>query len=172
MTTTGFMISRADLSAAFGGNERVVRQFEEMQRQVAETGETAGANVEATAALKEASFITLSGNSELPNEYVLEVSEGLRIVAEDGVLRLYLDAPIVTGGFTVRLIATSDAELVLPVAGVLATRTNPELLENKTLAAPKLDGLEAAADDAAAAAAGVAVGQMYRNGSALMVRVT
>ena len=54
----------------------------------------------------------------------------------------------------------------------IATSRLPGLAsEQDAWFAAKLVGLSNAADDAAAATAGVAVGGMYRNGSILMVRV-
>lgn len=168
--TWDFFIDRGELARTFG-NPRVVRQFETMQQAVADVEEATSANVAATGALRDATFLTLSPNTELPNEYVLELGEGMAIEAESGVARLTVKAPIITSGHTVRLVASNDAELVLPIGGILATRTNAEVLENKTLASPKLSGLANAANDAAAAAAGVPVGGIYRNASALCVRV-
>ena len=165
-----FFIARDDLAQAFP-NMRAVRQFETMQQRVEDTAETTGANVEATGALAQASFVTLSPNAELPNEYVLQVGEGLALTTETGVLRLTSDAPVVDGGFRVRLIASADSELVLPPGGVLSTRDGQETLRNKELEAPYLAEVDDYADDAAAAAGGVEIGQLYRTGSAVMVRV-
>ena len=58
-------------------------------------------------------------------------------------------------------IAGGNKELVVSSTGV-------EVLANLTLSG----GLTDAADDTAAAAAGVAVGQLYRNGSVVMIRVS
>ena len=65
------------------------------------------------------------------------------------------DVDIYAGG-----VAGGNKELSVKSTGV-------EILANLTLSG----GLTDAADDTAAAAAGVAVGQLYRNGSAVMIRV-
>lgn len=170
MTDRTFFISREDLSAAFP-SQRAVKQFEDMQRRVAETEEATGAGVAATDTLAQGSFVTLSPNAELANEFVLTVGTGLRLVTGEGGVTLYSDAPRVTGGHSLAFVVTGPTSVALPLSGVLATRGNAETLENKTLAAPKLAGLGNYADDAAAAAGGVPVGGVYRNASALMVRV-
>lgn len=168
MNTT-FLIKREDLVKAFG-DPRVVAQFEELQRTVAETSQSTGANVDATTALKDAAFLTLSPNEELPNEFVLQLGEGLAFDIEDGVATLVVQAVIV-GGYTVRMLAAGDTELILPVGGVLATRGGTETFSNKTIDAPVLSGLANAADDAAAATAGVPVGGVYHASGALRVRL-
>lgn len=62
----------------------------------------------------------------------------------------------------------STSDFATAAQGALA---DSALQPGDTLAAPAMTGLQDAADDAAAAAAGVAVGGVYRNGSALMIRV-
>ena len=81
-----FLISRADLAPIFGQNPRVLQQFEEMQRAVSDHGDAIGANVAATSSLADATFVTLSPNAELGNEYVLSVSEGLELLTGTGWL--------------------------------------------------------------------------------------
>jgi len=165
-----YFIAREELARAFE-SPRAVRQFEQMQEQVATSSEVLTANVEATGALSEATFLTLSSNAELSNEYVLSVAAPLRFDVSDGKATLLVDAPIVAGGFRVSLTAVGTTDLVLPLTGALATLGNAETLTNKTIAAPLVTGLKDALDDAAAAAAGVPVNGAYRNGSVLMVRV-
>lgn len=117
-----FLISRADLNPIFGGNPRVLQQFEELQRKVAEHEDSIGANVAATAAQADASYVTLSPNAELTNEFVFQVGNGLSLDAADGVVTLTMQAPVVTGGFNVQMTAQGDSTLVLPLTGVLATQ--------------------------------------------------
>lgn len=170
MTET-FQISRAELAKVFD-SARAIAQFEDMQRKVAETSETVGANVDATTALKDASFLTLSPNADLTNEYVLQYGEGVRIVAEGGVAKLYIDAAIAVSGHSIRLTTTGDTRLALPITGFVATREGTETLKAKTLDAPKLSGLANAANDAAAATASVPIGGIYHNAGELRVRLT
>ena len=165
-----FFIPRADLSRVFG-NPAVVRQFEELQQTVATSEEVTTAAVGATDALKDATYITLSANTELTNERVFAVSAGMSLdVATPGQVRLTSNV-FSDNGWPVELVATGATSVIVPATGVLATRGGVETFTNKTLNAPKLSGLVNAVDDAAAATAGVGVGEMYRDGSVLRVRV-
>jgi hypothetical protein len=145
-----YTISRADLAPVFGNNPRVLAQFEALQRKVIEHEDTIGANVDATNALADATFVTLSANAELPNEYVFQVGEGLSLDASGGVVALTLQAPVLTGGFKVYMAAAGNSTLALPLFGTLAVE--------EWFPGPY-------ADDAAAAADGVAVGECYRKTS-------
>lgn len=170
MTDRTFFIDRGDLMRVFN-NMGVVRRFETLQEQVATTSEATSANVAETGTLKDAAFVTLSANAELPNERVLSVGPGMALdVSAPGAVTIrsnvYSD-----NGWPVELVVTGATSVALPTVGILATRAGAELLSNKTLAAPKLSGLTDAADDTAAASAGVPVGGMYRTGSALKLRV-
>lgn len=166
-----FFIARDVLHAAFGGNRRAVQQFETMQAQVADTEEAVTANVAETGSLKNAVFVTLSANAELPNERVLALGPGLSFdLAVPGVVRVDTSA-YTTGGHDVQFSVTGPTVLSLPLTGTVATRAGTETLKNKTLDSPLVSGLANHADDAAAAAGGVPVGGLYRNGSAVQVRV-
>lgn len=164
-----FQIDREELRRVF--NPRAARAFEDLQDTVATQGETQTANVAATDAIAQASYITLSANAELPNEYVLSVGEGLSIATSAGAVVLTATGPRITGTHTVNFIVTGHCNVVVPLVGTLATLEGPETMANKTLDAPSLTGLVNAANDAAAAGAGVPVGGIYRNGSVVMVRV-
>lgn len=166
---TTFRISRDELSRVF--SPRAAKQFEQMQDAVVTQGDAIGSNVSATGVLRDATFLTLSANTELPNEYVFRWGAGLRLVTEPGIATLYSDAPRVEGTGTLRFVVPGDTVLALPLMGTLATQAGPETLANKTLVEPKVTGLVNAVDDAAAATAGVPVGGMYLNGSVAMVRV-
>ena len=165
-----FFIDRGDLMRVFN-NMGVVRRFETLQEQVATTSEATTANVAETSALKDATFVTLSANAELTGERVLAVGPGMQIdtsVADRVTLRanVYSD-----NGWPVELVVGGATSVGLPASGILATRAGAETFSNKTLAAPRLSGLVDAADDTAAATAGVPVGGVYRTSSALKVRV-
>jgi hypothetical protein len=171
MTDRSFFITRDRLFNVLGGDRIAVQQFEALQETVATNNEATTANVAETGALKDAAFVTLSANAELPNERVLGVGSGMQIdTATPGrvVIRcnVYSD-----NGWPVEFVASGPTSVALPIAGILATRAGAETFSNKTLSAPKLSGLTDAADDSAAATAGVPVGGVYRNGSALRVRV-
>lgn len=169
MTDQTFFISREELAATFR-SPRAVKQFEEMQRRVAETEQRTTAGVGATETLGQATFVTLSPNAELAGEFVLSVGAGLRLVAGEGAVTLYSDAPRVSGGHGLTFVVAGPSEVVMPLGGILATRENAETLKNKTLEAPKFSGIGNYVDDAAAAAGGVPIGGAYRNGSVFMIR--
>ena len=172
MIDRSFFLPRGDLSRVFGGNMALVHQFETLQENVATNTEASTAAVEATTTQREATFVTLSANAELPNERVLATGPGLSLdVGTAGQVTLSSNV-FSDNGWPVQLVVTGATTLQLPSAGILATRTNAETFTNKTLAAPKLSGLTNAADDTAAAGAGVPVGGIYRDGSNLKVRVT
>lgn len=79
----------------------------------------------------------------------------------------------VDGVTDVALDAASIASLALADTAVQPADLTPyALLASPTLATPSLSGLTNAADDTAAAGAGVAIGAVYRNGSILNIRVT
>jgi hypothetical protein len=157
VTDKSFIISRKDLAPVFQ-NPRTLVQFQEFQRAVAETIDTTGASVDATTALQDATFVTLSPNADLTNEFIFQVGEGLRLEAGDGVVNLFLDAGIAISGHAVRFVTTGDTTLALPLDGVVATR--------EWINAP------AFTDDTAAAAGGVAVGEIYRKVDKLAARMT
>jgi hypothetical protein len=166
-----FFIPRVDLSRVFG-NPAVVRQFEELQQTVAKSEDASTATVEATTALRDATYVTLSANAELPNERVFAVGAGLSLYTGEAG-RVTLRSNVFSdNGWPVEFVASGATSLGLPTVGILATRAGVETLSNKTLAEPKLSGLVDAADDAAAATAGVPVGGIYRTVSALKVRVS
>lgn len=171
MTDRTFFIDREILFRFFGGDRLAVTKFETLQEKVATTENASTAAVEATQAQRDATYVTLSANAELPNERVLAVGAGMSLdtgTAGQVILRanLYSDS-----GHSVQMNAVGPTVLQLPTAGILATIGGVETFTNKTLNAPRLSGLTDAADDAAAAAAGVPVGGVYRNGSVLRVRL-
>jgi hypothetical protein len=168
------MIPRDQLAEAFPNNKRLQRAFEEQSRVVDETAAVVAGNLESTDAINNATVITLSPNATFTNERVLKVGPGIRATVDDTYVTLEVDpegAARVEGGYEVLLRAQGVTDLILPMSGTLATRAGSETLQNKTLAGPKLSGLGNYTNDAAAAAGGVPVGGVYRNASALMVRV-
>jgi hypothetical protein len=166
--TVGF-IESTELFRVF--SPRAARQFQQLQRQVVQTTETQEQTVEATQQIREAAFVVLSPNAELPNEFVLTAGPGIALAVTSGAVTVSATGARVTGG-TLDIVVSGQSTVVMPLSGTLATRQNAETLSNKTLAAPKLSGLVNAADDTAAAAAGVPVGGVYHNGGALRFRLT
>lgn len=170
------VIDRQFLYRTFG-DDRAVKAFEQLQETVSTNDDALRANVAATGSLSEATFLTLSPNAELPNEYVLKLGPGLTFETGEGEIVIRADGLVQNRtDFEIAFVAAGESEVAVPLSGILATLANVETLENKTLAAPKLTAptladLVDAADDAAAAAGGVPVGGVYRDGSVLMVRV-
>jgi len=172
VTERTYFLAREELLNV-GFSRKAARQFEDMQMQVASSDDTIQANIEGTTILKDATYLTLSANAELPNERVLTLGSGLAFdLSTQGTVKLDTTGLVrAAGGHTITLVGAGDSEVLMPLAGRLATIANAETLENKTLASPLLSDLVNAIDDTAAASASVPVGGMYRNGSALMVRV-
>lgn len=161
-------LRRDDLAQFFGSNPRLLAAFED-QAQAVETNTNAVAD---TAALKDATVIVLSANGDFTNERVLELGDGIDIEVNDTTVKFSVKDVARTADFGVTLIPPAEVELFLPPEGTLVSAESPAFLENKTLSAPALDTIGNYANDAAAAAGGVPVTGVYRNGSVLMVRVT
>lgn len=166
-------LTRDILGQLFPGNPRAVRAFEDQSRVVVESSEIATANTAATQKLADATVVTLSENTELQNERVLAFGDGISGQDANGKITLSVSdvVPKIEGGFVTTFIVVGESHVQLPMTGVLSTVGNRETLLNKTLSAPSVTGISDYADDAAAASGGVAVGGVYRNGSALQVRV-
>jgi len=166
-------LTRNVLSGLFPNDPRAVKAFEQLTFATDETAALASSTAQATGALQDATFLTLSPNDGAPNERVLKLGHGLT-ASDDGsflTLSLGLGAALVEGGFSVTLRAQGVTDLILPFSGTLATQDGQETFNGKTLNAPSLSGLGNYANDAAASAGGVAIGGVYRNGSVLQVRV-
>lgn len=168
------LLRRSDLARAFNGDPVLVAAFEQQQEAVAATAEATAGTAQATAAIQDATVLTLSPNDSFTNERIFTPFEGLTAEDDGSLFKVRVDETVarVTGGFDVTFIVTGITNLVLPNTGTLATTSGTETLSNKTINAPKLSGLGNYADDSAAAAGGVPVGGMYRDGSVLMVRVS
>lgn len=166
-------LRREELSVAFRGNKRLVRAFEAQAQAVDDTSEVVNTTIQATGALQDATVLTLSPNDTFRNERVLGLGSGLEGEDNDGVftIRLASNPPIVSGGFSLNIVVSGDATVRVPLTGQLATTENAETLKSKTLDAPSFANLGDYADDTAAAAGGVVLGQAYRTGSTLKVRV-
>lgn len=167
------MITREMLNRFFGEDPRMLREMELLLQSVDSSAEGLATAATATEKLQDASFIVLAGNDASTNERVLSLGRGLSGDDDGSTLRLRTSdaVPIINGGFPVNFTVAGISSVQLPLSGTLATRENPETLERKTLDEPKISSLGNYANDAAAAAGGVPVEGIYRNGSVLMVRV-
>lgn len=158
---------RDDLAQLQGMSPRLLAAFEHQATAVQE----ASNGIADTQALKDATVIVLSANGDFTNERVLVLGDGIDAEITDTTVRLKVKDVARTSDFGVTLIPPAEVTLFLPVDGTLVSAEAPALLENKVLSAPELDSIPDFANDAAAAAGGVPVTRMYRNGSILMVRV-
>jgi hypothetical protein len=149
-------IPRWLLDKHFAGDKRMIAAMEQHTSDVTDT-------VAATAALKDATVIVLSANGDFTNERVLEVGDGINVEVTDSAVRLSVENVAMTEGYPVTLIAQGMTELILPLTGTLVSSASPVV---------DIATVGDYADDTAAAAGGVPVGGVYRNGSALMVRAT
>lgn len=137
--------TRADLSAAFPNNPKLVRAFEQLFRQTVENTSAVSTGAEATQALQDATVVTLSSNDTFTNERVLAVSPGLSLTDTGENIILALVSSISTNGGRCTFDLDGDTEVSLPTDGRVFTST----------AGPF-------ANDAAAATGGIAVGEMYK----------
>jgi hypothetical protein len=167
------MITREMLGRWFKGDQRMIKAMEEQQRLVVTSAQGLQTTAQATDRIEAASVIVLASNAAFSNERVLQLGKGLVGEDLDGKVTIQTSdvVPTVTGGFRVTMTAAGDSQFLVPFNGTLATIANTETLSNKTLASPKMSGLSNYADDTAAAAGGVVVGQTYRTGSVIKVRV-
>lgn len=145
-----FGITRAMLAKAFNGDDTLARAFELVIRQVQTNGDISTAAVEATTELADATAVTLSPNAALNNERILAVSDPLAL-DDEGV-----------GG---RIIIGFQFPFTVPTIHAL----NINLLADTNVTFPPTGtlmgtGSEAPtyANDAAAAAAGYSVGDIYK----------
>lgn len=142
-------LNRADLEKALGGNLKVIKGIEDMQSSTSDSEVRIADNVAATAALQDATVITLSSNDALNNERILGVSDGLFIqdTGAQAVLSL-LYLIVLNGGYACTFNLEADTNLDFPSEG--------RVLSDVYLR----DG--PFADDTAAAAAGVPIDDLYR----------
>lgn len=165
-------LRREDLAAVFG-NPRLVVAFEEQAEAVEQTSQAAAEAKDTSSSIAVATVLVLSANDVFENERIVTAGDGVEF-DDDGTrltVRISDLAARVTGDGRLNFIITGATDLILPLTGTLASLEGSETLANKTLATPKLSGLGNYANDAAAAAGGVPVSGVYRNGSVLMVRV-
>lgn len=156
MTTS---VNRSDLDQIKGITPKVIRFFEQMFSEGQATKESVAGAVESTGAIQNATVLSLSPNAALNNERVLVLSPAF--VVEDtgagGELRVTLASLItLNGGFTCTFNLEADTNLDLPSQGRVPSSADGPF-----------------ADDAAAAAAGVQIGEWYaKTGGTVAWRVT
>lgn len=145
MTT---FVTRADFAQLKGITPKLLRFFEEQFASVAQTASTVDGQVQSTNALQNATVITLSPNAAFNNERVLKQGSGISIIDGGDTLTISASNGIaVNGGYRLTFNVIADTTLDLPASGALITAD--------------LDGASYA-NDAAAAAGGVMVGEIYK----------
>lgn len=144
-------VTREDLANLKGMTPKLLAALENLFVDARQNTETLEGTVSATTSLQAATVLTLSSNAAFDNERVLTPDPASFTLTDDGAgsaARLALKYPIETnGGFRLTLNLAGDTDIDLPTSGLLATQG--------TTSGPF-------ADDTAAAAGGVAVGQTYR----------
>lgn len=139
--------NRSDLTNAFPGNPKMQKAVEQLFERVTSTSAAVTAGVGATTALVDATVITLSPNEALGNERVLAVDPASLVLTDGGpgeTIRLALRYPIATNGYAVTLNFNADANIAMPLAGRVPSSADGPY-----------------ANDAAAAAAGIEIGEWY-----------
>ena len=135
---TDYTIPRDQIAKVFA-RPRDQAAFEKLVSRFAEVDAQTVLAVEATQALADASFVTLSPNAELPNERVLQLGEGLVADVDAGTITLGLseEAARVSGGFLATFVVEGEAMVVLPLTGRLTTRewVSAQLLNTRTVTA-------------------------------------
>lgn len=144
-------VTRADLQSLSGISPKLIQFFEQLFATSVANSESIEGQASATGAIQDATVLTLSTNAAFSNERVLGLDPDLFTVRDEGPggrLFVTLLAGIATnGGYRLTFNLLADTNLSLPPEG--------RVLESKVTPADY-------ADDAAAAAAGVQVGEIYR----------
>ncbi len=141
-------VTRADFASLQGITPKLLRFFEEQFASVAATADTVNGQVQSTQSLQNATVITLSPNNAFNSERVLQAGDGITVTDGGNTVTIASNSDVkVNGGYTVTFNASADSNVDIPSGGELATTD--------------LGGVSFA-DDAAAAAGGVMVGEIYK----------
>jgi hypothetical protein len=156
---TGTTFNRADLQKIPGMSLKVIQALESLQAKAVYAASTVTSNAEATTELQDATNVTLSANAALPNERILAVGANGLSLTDNGpgsTVVIAMIYPIATNGYALTLNMIADSAPTLPIGGTIPS-----------------SAIGPYADDAAAAAAGVAVGEWYaKTGGTVAWRVS
>ena len=154
MPETIIPVARADLSAAFPNNPKLVLAFEQLFRRNVDVAGALVTGAASTQALQDATVVTLSPNDSFANERVLAVQAGSNLNLTDTGTQVIIGmvSRFIAQGGTCTFDLDSDTEVSLPPDGRVFTSS----------AGPY-------ADDAAAAAAGIAIGELYKKPAGVVV---
>jgi len=165
-------VPRRLLADYFGKDPRLVKAFEEQAAAIDGANEAVANTAAATDAMRDATVIVLSANGEFTNERQLLAFDGIKAEDTSSHVRLRVDSSVARskGGVPTFVVNATDTYF-LPFGGTLVTEDSEGELTNKTLVAPVISGLVGAANDTAAATAGVPVGGIYQASGALRIRL-
>lgn len=152
MTTT---VTRADLQLLKGISPKLVSFFEQLFSDTQAASAQVGDAVAATGAIQNATVITLSPNAAFGNERVLSLNPGQFQVVDGGpggnLTVSMISAVATNGGFQCTFNLEADTNLDLPSSGRVPSSADGPY-----------------ADDVAAAAAGVQIGEIYKKTGGVM----
>lgn len=169
-------IPRDLLEKYFKDDPRLIAAFENQSIAVAESVQVVEGQASATSRIQDATVVTLSPNEDFNNEFLLTRGEGTRLSILPGSVKVDVDETVARSEGNVMLIVPGGTggfvTLFLPASGNLVSDVEPAQLYNKTLNKPIITGLVDCNTDEEAAAAGVPVNGMYRDGNVLCIRRT
>lgn len=142
-------ITRADLQRLDGMTPKLLRALEELFVDTATTASAVAGQAAATGSIQNATVLTLSSNAAFNNERVLSLDPNFFRSTDGGpssTLFITLVNIIQTnGGYACTFNLKADTNLDMPVSGRVPSSADGPY-----------------ADDAAAAAAGIQIGEIYR----------
>jgi hypothetical protein len=166
-------IPRDLLEKYFKDDPRLISAFENQALAVEAAFDATTGAVSATDSLQNATVITLSANSVFNNEFILTNGDGTELDVTQGGVSIRVDSTVArTNGQNVKFNAPGDVSLGLPNTGTLVSDTAAAILYLKTLDKPLLQNLVNATSPSNAAANGVPLWGMYRDGDTLHVRTS
>lgn len=145
----GTSITRADLQQLGGMTPKLLRALEALFVDTAAVSETVAGQVSATGSIQSATVLTLSTNAAFANERVLSLDPNFFEATDGGSGGAYAITLVniiqTNGGYRCTFNLKADTNLDMPVSGRVPSSADGPY-----------------ADDAAAAAAGINIGEIYR----------
>jgi len=147
-------VTRWDLQQLKGITPKLLRFFEDLFANGQSAASDAAGAVAATGAIQDATVLTLSSNAAFDNERILTAGAGITLLdsGPGGPLVISSNGSVtLVGGFTLTFNLPSDVVLDLPSSGRVPSSSDGPY-----------------ADDTAAAAAGVEIGEWYAKPSGVV----
>lgn len=145
----GTSITRADLERLQGMTPKLLRALEALFVDTATISNTVAGQVDATGSIQNATVLTLSSNTAFNNERVLTLDPNFFSETDGGPGGTYkvtlINIIATNGGYRCTFNLKADTNLDMPVSGRVPSSADGPY-----------------ADDAAAATAGINVGEIYR----------